>query len=278
MLTSLPTLWGRRVTIRRDYVDSRFGQLHYAEAGEGEALLFLHQSPRSWTEYLAVLPLAAIDRRAIAMDTVGYGASAKPASPPQSIAMFADGVTDLIDALDLRVVHLVGHHTGSVIAMEVAARGDQRIASLVLSAPVYVDESDRAAYPYSPPIDWVQQESTGQHLKHLWSRRRRFYAPGQEQALTRYVIDALAVIDHLEDGHIAVHSYRMEERVAAVTVPTLVLCGAEDQAAMHGSVRVATQLACPMTVIPGAGVTMPEQRPDAFADAVRAFTAKHIVG
>ncbi|WP_413805994.1 alpha/beta fold hydrolase [Streptomyces sp. OE57] len=73
------------------YAPSRFGQLHYVECGEGEPVLLLHQTPRSWAEYRDVLPLLGATHRAIAMDTVGYGASAKPADD-QGVEMFADGV------------------------------------------------------------------------------------------------------------------------------------------------------------------------------------------
>ncbi|MEV8062544.1 hypothetical protein AB0P37_40570 [Streptomyces antimycoticus] len=60
------------------YTSSRFGQLHYVECGEGEPVLLLHQTPRSWTEYRDVLPLVGATHRAIAMDTVGYGPRRSP--------------------------------------------------------------------------------------------------------------------------------------------------------------------------------------------------------
>ena len=40
---------------------------------------------------------------------------------------------------------LVGHHTGAVIAVELAAAAPERAGSLVLSGPVYVDEAMRQA-------------------------------------------------------------------------------------------------------------------------------------
>ncbi|CAM5283468.1 Haloalkane dehalogenase [Streptomyces antimycoticus] len=112
----------------------------YAAAGSGEAVLLLHQTPRSWTEYADVLPLVGRAHRAIAMDTVGFGASAKPEGP-HSIERFADGVEALADGLGLDAFHLVGHHTGGVVAVEVAARLGDRVSSLLLSATAFVDET-----------------------------------------------------------------------------------------------------------------------------------------
>src|ERR1700754_1460597 len=105
--------------IRFSYIDTALGQLHIAECGTGAPVLLLHQTPRSWTEYRHVLPLLGEHCRAIAMDTVGFGASVKPAGP-FSIDLFADGVDQLTDALGLDSYDLVGHHTGGVISVEVA--------------------------------------------------------------------------------------------------------------------------------------------------------------
>ena len=63
---------------RLSYIDLPHGQVHYASCGDrgAPAVLFLHQTPRSWAEYRRVLPLVADGYWAIAMDTAGFGASA----------------------------------------------------------------------------------------------------------------------------------------------------------------------------------------------------------
>ena len=66
-------------TVRRGYVDVAHGQMHYAACGDDDAttapVVLLHQTPRSWREYAQVLPLIGARRRAIAVDTAGFGAS-----------------------------------------------------------------------------------------------------------------------------------------------------------------------------------------------------------
>jgi pimeloyl-ACP methyl ester carboxylesterase len=95
-------------------VDTRYGQVHLAEHGSGDPVLLLHQTPRSWDEYRDVLPLLGTHRRAIALDTLGFGDSARP-DEPWTVELFAAGVLAAADALGLTGFDLVGHHTGGVL-------------------------------------------------------------------------------------------------------------------------------------------------------------------
>lgn len=251
-----------------NYASSRYGQVHYVECGSGAPVLLLHQTPRSWTEYWDVLPLLGQTHRAIAMDTIGYGDSAKPEAD-QTIEMFADGVEDLVDDLGLDEFHLVGHHTGGAIAVEVAARLGDRVRGLVLSATPFITPDKRARAIWSRPIDWVQPGADGSHLTELWKRRRKYYEPGQEAAMNRFVVDALRVLDRAEDGHIAVRQYRMEERLPLVTAPATVICGEDDQPARPGIAPMAAALNAPVHFVPGAGVPFPEQQPAEFVRLVQ---------
>ncbi|WP_327107319.1 alpha/beta fold hydrolase [Nonomuraea glycinis] len=259
--------------IRRSYVDTRFGQLHLAECGTGRPVLFLHQTPRSWREYAAVLPIAGREVRAIAMDTLGFGQSAR-VTRPWSIELFADGVEALLDALGLAEVSLVGHHTGAVVAVEVAARSPERVRALVLSGMPYVDEARRRRVRAGSPIDHVLPRPDGGHLTELWGRRRDFYRQGEEPLLTRFVADALEVVDRVEEGHVRVNEYRMEERLPLVRSPALVVCGALDGHSLPDVPALTERLGCRSLVVAEAGVPLPEQRPEEFARAVLDFVGE----
>lgn len=127
--------------IRRAFADLSVGQVHHACCGDPDApaVLFLHQTPRSWAEYREVLPRVGRRYRAIAMDTVGFGDSA-PAPWPPTIERWAQVALELLDVLQVRRAHLVGHHTGGVIAVELAAAFPQRVGALVLSSTPFTDE------------------------------------------------------------------------------------------------------------------------------------------
>lgn len=261
--------------LRRGYADTSYGQIHYAESGTGDGtvpVLLLHQTPRSWREYEGVLPVVGRATRAIAMDTLGFGQSARPREP-LSIELFAAAVVETLDALGVARVVLVGHHTGGVIAVEVAAAAPDRIAGLVLSATPYVDAGRRRRVSERPPIDHVESAADGAHLGELWAHRRDFYHPGEERFLDAFVADALGVVDHVEAGHHAVNSYRMEERLPLVTARARLLCGAEDEYSRPDLAALQAALGAESVVIAGGGVPLPEQRPAEFAAEIVSFIA-----
>ncbi|WP_377325457.1 alpha/beta fold hydrolase [Pimelobacter simplex] len=259
------------LTITKGYADSRFGQLHYAESGTGAPVLLLHQTPRSWDEYRDVLPLLGAHRRAIALDTLGFGASARTPEPFR-IELFADAVEDLIDTLGLTGVSLVGHHTGGVVAIEVAARRGQAIENLVLSGVPYVDAARRARVAGAPPIDHVTPAPDGSHLAELWNKRRAFYPDDRPDLLARLVADGLRVVDRVEEGHRAVNAYRMEERIRLVRSRTLVLCGEDDSYSLPDVPQLCAAIpGATAAVLPGTGVASVDHRPDLFSAAVATF-------
>ncbi|GAA4091346.1 alpha/beta fold hydrolase [Nocardioides kongjuensis] len=212
--------------VRRGYADTPLGQLHYAEAGSGPAVLLLHQTPRSHDEYRELLPLLGRSVRAIAMDMYGFGLSAKPEGP-QSIEQYAAGATALADALGLDAYTVMGHHTGAVVAIEVAAADADRVAGVVLSSPSYTDRCYRDAEP--PAVDTAERTPDGAHLTTLWNQRAPYYP---EDLLTglldRFVRDALAPGLDPAEGHRACARYRMEDRIGLVKAPVLLLGATAD--------------------------------------------------
>jgi pimeloyl-ACP methyl ester carboxylesterase len=260
-------------TIRRAFADLSPGQIHYAECGDREApaVLLLHQSPRSWLEYREVLPLVGAHRRAIAMDTVGFGDSAA-GDAPAGIEQWARVACELLDALQIRRADVVGHHTGGVIAVELAAAFPGRVRGLVLSSTPYTNAAFRKARAERPPIDEVAPSQDGSHLAALWQRRQGFYPPGRPELLEAFVRDALKASGSPEDGHRAVAAYRMEDRIQLVRQPTLLIRASDDPFASPHAAELHEHLANARIVdIEGGMVPLPDQMPEAFARAVLDF-------
>jgi len=259
-------------SIRRAFADLSVGQVHYAACGDptAPAVLLLHQSPRSWTEYRAVLPLIGARRRAIAMDTAGFGDSAD-GGVPASIEQWARVACELLDALGIEKVDVVGHHTGGVIAVELAAAFPQRVRSLVLSSTPYTDEPFRKARAQRPPIDEVAPSEDGTHLAALWQKRQGFYPAGRPELLEAFVLDALKVA-RVEEGHRAVASYRMEERIGSIAQPVLIVRATDDPFAAPHAAELQHHLPqARIADIEGGMVPLPDQMPDAFARTVLDF-------
>jgi len=260
-------------TIRRAFADLSVGQVHHASCGDpgAPAVLFLHQTPRSWAEYREVLPRVGQRYRAIAMDTVGFGDSAAAPWPP-TIERWAQVVVELLDALHIRQAQVVGHHTGGVIAVELAAAFPERVGALVLSSTPFTDEAFRRARANRPAIDAVEPSDDGAHLAAMWRKRQAFYPSGRPDLLAAFVLDALKVTGPLEGGHHAVASYRMEDRIDRVTQPTLVIRAPDDPFASPHAAELAGHLRNARIVdIEGGMVPLPDQLPEAFARAVLDF-------
>jgi pimeloyl-ACP methyl ester carboxylesterase len=105
--------------------------LSYADSGTGPAVLFVHGllgSHRHWAQLMHTL---AAERRLIAPDLFGHGASAKPVGD-YSLGAHAATLRDLLDRLEVDRVTLVGHSLGGGIAMQFCYLFPDRVDRLVL--------------------------------------------------------------------------------------------------------------------------------------------------
>jgi pimeloyl-ACP methyl ester carboxylesterase len=257
--------------IHRGFVETPKGQIHYAEAGQGEPVLLLHQTPRSWTDYREVLPILGKTFRAIAMDTIGFGDSYRPVGEA-SIEHYAEGVADFLDAMEIERTSVVGHHTGGLIAFELAASFPQRVHKLILSSCPFTDKEDRERRKTRPPIDEVCFSPDGSHLMELWNKRRAFYPKDRPDLIAGFVLDALKVMGRVEEGHNAVNVYRMEEKTWLIRSPTLIMAGTEDPFSYPRMEPLSRAIKGSITAeIKGGMVPMPEQMPEAFSQCILDF-------
>lgn len=265
--------------IERRFVQTRSGKLHIAACGDGFPVLLLHQTPRSWDEYRDVLPLLGRNYRAIAMDTVGFGDSQPLPPGSDSIEAWAGAAHDLLDALELPQVAVIGHHTGAAIATEMAASRPERIKALVLSASPYVDAAKRAHAVGKKLIDHVDRHVDGRHLLELWTMRQPFYPEGDIHLLERFIIDALKAGERAAAGHHVVHRYVMETRLPLVRCPTLVIAPTADPHAYPHARKVADAIHDSRVVeIENGMVPLPDQMPELFAQVVDQFLTQALAG
>lgn len=171
--------------VRKGYVDGRFGQIHYRVARPDNdlesappvrPLLCFHMSPYSSIIYEKFLGVMGCNRIAIAMDTPGFGDSDPPSAPP-TISDYAGAALDLIDALDLEAVDLMGYHTGSKIALETALIAPDRVKRLVMvSAPLWTAEELAEIKAHHGPERLTED---GAHAQAWWQSAVRWSMPGR---------------------------------------------------------------------------------------------------
>lgn len=259
----------------RRFVETSAGTIHCAIAGEvnGADVLLLHQTPRSWNEYRDVLPLLGRRRRAIAIDMVGFGDSRALPWGSDSIERWAEAGLDLLKALEIERAHLVGHHTGAVVATEMAVSAPERARSVVLSSSPFDDPETRAAHLKAGPIvDNVTPQPDGSHVTELWRARAGFYPEGRVDLLEAFLIDALKAGPRAAEGHQVVARYDMQAAVKRLRCPVLLVGATEDPYAYPALEPMRAALPdAQVEVIEGGMVPLPDQLPEQFAAAVDRF-------
>lgn len=106
--------------------------LHYDVYGQGQPLLFVNglgQPSIAWDPEL--IQAMTNTHKVITFDNRGTGLSDKP-DEPYTMAMFASDATGLLDQLNIPRVHVFGVSMGGMIAQELGAHYQDRIASLIL--------------------------------------------------------------------------------------------------------------------------------------------------
>ncbi|WP_170565375.1 haloalkane dehalogenase [Ruegeria atlantica] len=111
------------------YVEVNGQRIHYVDEGEGAPVLFLHGNPTSSYLWRNIIPYAARQNRAIAMDLIGMGKSDKPDIPYRFVdhVPYVDG---FIKALGLEDVTLVIHDWGSALGFHYAYRHPKNIRGI----------------------------------------------------------------------------------------------------------------------------------------------------
>lgn len=123
--------------MRRAFADTSIGQIHYREMGSGKPLLLLGSSGRSSRMFAPLIPLLARQRRVLAPDLPGFGASA--AMPPgMTIEALADLTMEFLDAVQVGpAVAVYGFHTGNKIGTAMAVRHEARVEKLIIAGQTH---------------------------------------------------------------------------------------------------------------------------------------------
>ena len=110
------------------------GVIRYREVGDGPVLLFVHGVLANGTLWREVVPRLSGNFRCVVPDLpLGGHAVAMGRDADMTPRGVARMVADLMGALDLRDVTLVGNDTGGAICQLVIAEHPERIGSLVLT-------------------------------------------------------------------------------------------------------------------------------------------------
>jgi len=117
--------------MKRAYLSTGIGQIHLYEHGQGEAVLMLHETPRSARSFAPLMQALGSRYRSIAPDNPGFGMS-DPLPEDATMESLARVMVEVLDGLQIERAHLIGFHTGNKIAAAMAAHHPDRVAKTVL--------------------------------------------------------------------------------------------------------------------------------------------------
>jgi pimeloyl-ACP methyl ester carboxylesterase len=226
-------------SVLKAYAPSRHGQLHYriAQGPTGAAappLLCLHQTPAhsgSWTPMLEAL---SAHRTVVAPDTPGYGMSDPPPGPIEIAdfaAIMAQFMTDLADQgpVPAGPFDVMGFHTGSITATELARAFPERVRRLVLFGLAAYPADIRAAKLENLRNVFPEPGDDLAHVEKLWGLISQLSDP-RVSAEERHIgmAESLRLGVRLPWGFMAVYRYDFLGAMLQVKQPVLVMNPEDD--------------------------------------------------
>jgi pimeloyl-ACP methyl ester carboxylesterase len=285
-------------------VDAGVLNVGYAEAGpsDGPAVVLLHGWPYDIHSYVEVVPLlAAAGYRAIIPYLRGFGTTRFPSDATfrngEQAALALDAIA-LMDALEIERAILAGFDWGARTADIVAALWPERCTGLVSVSGYLIGSQEAGKLPLPPAAElqwWYQYYFATERGRVGYDQYRRDFAKliwrtaSPEWKFDDATFDrSAASFDNPDHVEIVIHNYRwrlgladgeagydsLEKRLAqgpVIAVPTITLEGDANGAPHPEPSSYAAKFSgeySHRTIEGGVGHNLPQEAPDAFADAV----------
>jgi len=229
-------------------------QIYFKDWGEGPVVTFSHGWPLNadaWDGQMHFL--ASQGFRVIAHDRRGHGRSSQPSSG-NDMNGYADDLAQLIDALDLQQITMVGHSTGGgEVARYIGRHGNTRVARTVLIGAVPPVMLKSAANPDGLPIevfDGIRAGVAGDRSQFYKELAVPFYGANRPGAtVSQGLLDQFwlwGMQSGLKNAYECIKAFSetdFTEDLKKITVPTLFMHGEDDQIVpVHSSARKAAKL------------------------------------
>ena len=271
-------------------VETPSGRISYASAGSGPAALFVHGvvlNKHLWRHQLAGL---SDIRRCIAVDLLAHGDT--EIAPDQDVSVTANAkmLKEVLDALKIDQVDLVGNDSGGGIAQIFAALNPERVRTLTLTNCDTHDNWPPEAF--KPFVAMVKAGGLRGTLEAMLSDKSIYRSPDAlglayehpenvtDETIETYLRPFLATEQRTRDLERFVeafdneHTTAIEPKLKTLNAPTLIVWGTDD---IYFDVKWSRWLA---DTIPGtkrrvefkdARIFFPEERSEEFNRELRGF-------
>ena len=147
-------------SIRHDHADVNGVRLHYASAGDGPLIVFLHGFPLTWYQYRRQLVEFSRDHLAVAPDLRGCNLSGKPDDVhAYTTCSMVEDIRRLVGHLGRDELVLVGADVGGAVAWSFALHHPDLLTALVI-----LDSPHPALFDYALHHDADQQRASSYML------------------------------------------------------------------------------------------------------------------
>jgi len=215
-------------------------QIYYKDWGNGQPIVFSHGWPLSADAWDAqMLFLAQKGYRVIAHDRRGHGRS-EQTWDGNTMDQYADDLADLVNALNLREMMMVGHSTGGgEVARYIARHGTSRVAKAVLVSAVPPLMLKTAANPKGTPLavfDDIRKQVFANRAQFFQDFTLPFYGYNRQGAKVSEGVRESFWLQGMLAGMTGVYDCIKQfsetdftEDLKKMTIPTLVVHGDDDQ-------------------------------------------------
>jgi len=264
-------------------------ELAYAEAGRGgRPFLLVHGFTGAKEDFSGWLDgIAETGWHAVAPDNRGHGESDKPeGEEAYTLPVFADDVLAFADALDIERFVLLGHSMGGMISQVLALKEPSRVDALVLMdthhGPLRTIDTDLVALGIATALS-QGMDVVADLVRDMGGENDPLATPAHLRLIREHPERALQSDSNLRVCSPDMYASALRqiptqedrlERLAELTMPTLVIVGEQDKPFVKASHRMAETIPnARLAVIPDAGHSPQLEAPDAWWAALSGFLA-----
>lgn len=220
------------------------GQIFWREAGQGEAVVFIHGECRNGSQWSDFFETLSRNYHCFAPDLMGFGDSERPKAP-YSIQWECEILEELFENLRLKKIYLVGDSLGAWVAARYALNHPERVAGLVLRSPLGLDTENTPSYFWEkcltsplPIVPWFLRLIAP--IAALFGNRKKITKAFEYRQLLRRSPGSCRLLFRRRGGQL--RSEYLNYQLPQIQVPTLILSAENNSAVKLSQVQTYGQL------------------------------------
>jgi len=258
-------------------------EIHYRERGQGFPVVLVHGFTGNSRNWALTVPVLTREFRTISVDLRGHGHSAKPVrAEDYTLEAMADDVYALLQHLGVQECYLAGHSMGGMVSQHIVLDHPELVRGLVL-------------------VDTAAEIPEGLVNKERLAERERLVELAREQGMEAVFEEQLRVNplrERIQANPEFLRTWREQFLLTSkeayiygangmasrksllgelhrVSVPTLVICGENDEPFLEASRKMHAEIpGSRLEIIAGAGHSPQIETPAAFNAVITEFLSK----